>query len=318
MAQDPRYVIAVDGGGTGCRVRLTDARGCVLATSTGGPANAATDFDAARDNILAAIRAAYNAAGLDPQRRGRDVAWLGLAGAGFGDVAARMQAALGFARARVTGDCLTAAQGVLGKSDGAVALMGTGSFFLRRKGGIDRRIGGWGYQLGDEAGGAWLAREMLRRVLHAHDGLCAHSPLSRALLEEHGGDPAALVGFAQAARPGEIARLAPRIAQAAGQGDALAGEVMQAGVAAICRSLDALGVRADGAPLFLLGGLAGVYAPLLPPDFRALLRPPRGTGPDAGPDAAPDASPDWALDGAVDLARRHLLPLVTEACDERA
>lgn len=295
------YVVGVDGGGTGCRVRICDRFGQELGAAEGGPANVTSDLDGALGNLKATIDAAYRAAGCAPARCGADVAWLGLAGAGLVDISRRVEAALGFARARVSSDSATVTQGALGDGDGVVALVGTGSFFLRRMGGGERRIGGWGYQLGDEAGGAWLGREALRRVLWAHDGLCAHSPLSRELLAGFEGDPDRLVLFARSASPGKIAAFAPRIAAASDGGDVLAQAVMQAGVNEIRLRLDALdagtgdeSAMAGGAdmPLYLLGGLAGVYAKLLPNRWRDRLRPARGS----------------ALDGATQLAMHHLLP----------
>ena len=301
MAQNSEYIIAVDGGGTGCRVRLAERSGRELASAVGGPANVSADFDAARESVLAAISQAYHAAGLAPERRRHDIAWLGLAGAGVGDLARRMEQALGFARIRVTTDCVTAVEGALGCGKGTVALLGTGSFFVRRQDGRDRRIGGWGYQLGDEAGGAWLGRELLRCVLHAFDGLCEHSALSREILAEYGNSPGEIVRFAQHARPGEMARLAPRIAAARSQGDPLAQRIMTRAVGLICDRLEVLGAQDAGA-LHLLGGLAPVYAPLLPEPLRRLLRPPRGS----------------ALDGAVALAIRHLAEGKKEAGHECA
>lgn len=288
-SEQDAHIVAIDGGGTGCRVRLADDAGRMLATAQGGPANVCTDFEAARRNILAAVTQAYEDAGLEVEDRRRDVAWAGLAGAGVGDLAQAMEAALGFGRVRVTTDTETTVEGALGAADGTVALLGTGSFFVRRENGRDRRIGGWGYQLGDEAGGAWLGRELLRATLHAYDGLRPHSPLSRKILAEYGESPDQIALFGQKAGPGEIAMLAPRVADAQGRGDALAQEIMDRAVEMICTRLDVLGAEASGA-LCLLGGLAAVYAPLLPDRYRRLFTAPRGN----------------ALDGGLALARRNL------------
>ncbi len=283
-------IVAVDGGGTGCRVRLADRAGREIASAKGGPANVNTDFDAAQANILEAVAAAYRAAGLDPARRGGDVAWLGLAGAAFADLARRMEGALGFAKARVTTDSDTTVEGALGGTDGTVALIGTGSFFVRREGGRERHIGGWGYHLGDECSGAWLGRELLRAVLLAHDGLIEHSPLTKAVFARYDEVPGAMVRHAQAATPGEIARLAPEVAEARAAGDPVAGEIMGRGLDLLCERLEALGAGESG-PLYMMGGLGPVYQPLLPARYGRLCRPAHGD----------------ALSGAITLARRHLL-----------
>ena len=284
MSGEPGLIVAVDGGGSGCRVRLTDFRGRELAAASGGPANIRTDFEAARANIMAAVRSAYAAIGADPARMCRDVALLGLAGAGHPDLARRMERALGFGRLRVVDDRETTVQGALGTADGTVALVGTGSFFVRRRNGQERRIGGWGLRLGDECGGAWLGRELLRAVARAEDGLIGHSPLTRSVLrrleqETTGG----LVGFATAASPGDLARLAPELVAAARADDPVAAEIMTRAVGLFCERLDALGTAGD---LHVLGGLAEAYVARLPERHRRRCRAPRGT----------------ALDGAVALA----------------
>ncbi len=286
MTHDTSYLIGVDGGGTGCRVRLESADGQVLAETRGGPANVTSDFVTALGNINTTITAAYEQAGLEPERHHRDVAWLGLAGAATGENAARLTRALGFARARVTTDCVTTVEGALGGKDGLVAMLGTGSFFVRRVDGQDRRIGGWGYQLGDEAGGAWLGRALLTRVLHAQDGLVPHSPLTEAILARFGGGDA-IVSFAQRAAPGEIARLARDVAEA--EGDAAAEAILSDAVNLITIRLKALDTGKG--PFCLLGGLAGVYESRIPEKYRERLVPPLGD----------------ALSGALSLARRKLL-----------
>jgi len=289
MRQDSRYIVGVDGGGTGCRVRIEDGRGQVLGEASGGPANITSDFDTGFANILMAINEAYQTAGLDPARQVRDVVWMGLAGAATGDNAARLVADLGFARAKVTTDCTITVEGALGERDGVVAMLGTGSFFVARQGGVDHRIGGWGYQLGDEAGGAWLGRALLARSLHAHDGLTPHSALTRAMLARFNG-PDGIVAFAQSARPGDIASLARDIVSA--KGDANGEAILSEATALIATRLDHL---AASGPLCLLGGLAQVYAPRLPERFRARLTAPRGD----------------ALSGAIALARHRLLPEIS-------
>ena len=289
MEQDSRYIVGVDGGGTGCRVRIEDARGQPVAQSSGGPANITSDFDAGFANILTAINDAYTRAGLDPARHVHDVAWMGLAGAATGDNATRLVAGLGFARARVTTDCTITVEGALGHVDGVVAMLGTGSFFVRRQGGTDHRIGGWGYQLGDEAGGAWLGRALLMRTLHAHDGLVAHSDLTRAMLAHFDG-PDGIVAFAQSASPGDVATLARDLTNSAG--DPAAEAILSEATALITTRLDHLG---STGPLCLLGGLAQIYTPRLPARFRARLTTPRGD----------------ALSGAISLARHSLISEVS-------
>src|SRR5690606_2743277 len=77
----PRHLVAVDGGGSGCRVLVADAAGRVLGRGGGGPANINSDFDGALANILVAAEAAVADAGLTPEMLPAATAVLGLAGA---------------------------------------------------------------------------------------------------------------------------------------------------------------------------------------------------------------------------------------------
>jgi glucosamine kinase len=49
-------VIGIDGGGSGCRAAVADRSGRILGEAQGGPANIATDPDAARTALLACAR----------------------------------------------------------------------------------------------------------------------------------------------------------------------------------------------------------------------------------------------------------------------
>jgi glucosamine kinase len=68
------------------------------------------------------------------------------------------------ARIRVMHDSqlILAAAGVL---DGVALISGTGSVAWGRRGGEHARAGGWGYLLGDEGSGYWVAREAVRYTL---------------------------------------------------------------------------------------------------------------------------------------------------------
>lgn len=285
MQQAPKnYVIAVDGGGSGCRALVGDARGQVLGRGAAGPANATTDLPGAIRNADLAIAQARADAGLDAAAP--VAAHLGLAGALTAEVRTRVAEALGLPDARVTDDLETMAAGALGGEDGVLIAVGTGSVLAAVRAGRLHRVGGWGLQVSDQASGAWLGRTLLERVLLCHDGLEPHSALTRAVLAEMGG-PLGIVDFATQARPSDFAGLAPRVVAATG--DAQAEVLLSRGVAYLEQALRALDWRADE-PVCLSGGLGAAYADRLPEAVRAVLVAPRGT----------------ALDGAFLLARGAL------------
>lgn len=276
-------VIAVDGGGTRCRLVLDRAAGRITVET--GSANVTSDFDAALGEIRRGLDLLADQAGLSPAEVAAFPAYLGLAGASDRSVCARVEAALPFTRVRVEEDRAAALQGALGDVDGAIAHCGTGSFFGLRQGGVTRFVGGWGSRLGDEASSFWVGRLALTGTLAAVDGLHDHSPLSQALLTRwHGA--AGLVEFAAHATPREIGEIARDVAAAATAGDVLGREVMEAGAAHVADMLTRLGWTAS-LPISFTGGLAPAYAPYLPDAMRAALV-----------EAA--AQP---IDGAVALAR---------------
>jgi len=287
MANGIRYLIAADGGGSGCRVAVARrGDGAVLAEAAGGPANLARDFDGALAALRAALDAALAGAGLDRKALGDAACHLALAGGNIGDLARRAAASVPAARVGADDERAAAAEGALGPRDGVVAALGTGSFLVRKAGGRLASLGGWGLALGDEASGAWLGRALAAHALRAHDGLEPGSPLTRALVTEHG-SPEALAAWGLAAGPGAFAALAPRVVEAAEAGDPVAGDIMRAGAGYVVAGVEALGA-ADGEALCLAGGLGPAYALWLPPGLAARLVPPAGR----------------TLDGALALAAR--------------
>lgn len=285
--ESKNLIVTVDGGGSTCRVRICRMSGEVLGAARGGSANITTDFKSALTNILDTVHRAYSASGLYPTRMTNDFAYLGLAGANLEGMAVKTENALNFSRVKVTSDREITVQGAMRDEDGTVAAIGTGSFFVSRQKEKMLSIGGWGFQLGDDGGGAFLGQKLLRRTIHAHDGIIPHSPLTRTILGRFGGTPQGLVAFVQAASPMDYGGFAPALIEAYHEGDAVAVEIVDAAVSSLHHTLDILNAKATGA-LYMLGGLGPVYTELLRPEYQSLCASPKG-----------DAS-----DGALLLAQR--------------
>ncbi|MFC6489993.1 hypothetical protein ACFP9U_18710, partial [Nitratireductor sp. GCM10026969] len=62
--EDKVILLAVDGGGTGCRALVADAQGRVLGRGESGAANIMTDPEGALRHVLEAAGRAADAAGL--------------------------------------------------------------------------------------------------------------------------------------------------------------------------------------------------------------------------------------------------------------
>ena len=267
-------IVAVDGGGTHSRAAIFDADGRQFGRATGGYANLATDFEASRQHIAEVIDAVYRNAGLPNEAGQSDIAVLGIAGAETGDLSTRLESALDFATVRVMSDRDIAVAGILGDRNGTLAQIGTGSFFARQHDGRLSHAGGWGLTLGDECGGAWLGRELLRAVLMTHDGLLEGSPLGAQVTSNFGNGPDGIVMFAATATPADFAELAPVLFEAHESGDSLANHVLTHAVADLEHILKAM--HADGDALFITGGVGVRYKPMLGAAFRDALKEPAG------------------------------------------
>ncbi|WP_300055269.1 BadF/BadG/BcrA/BcrD ATPase family protein [uncultured Roseobacter sp.] len=278
--------VGVDGGGTGCRVAIEGATGTRLAEAAGGPANYTTDPCRATQSVREALRAAAADAGLSSGWSERCIAHVGLAGVMSPEEGDALARELSFARVTVTDDRVTSVAGALGDRDGMLAAIGTGTIVAGRTDETTRFVGGWGHDLADQASGGWLGRKALRRMMLAHDGVAAHTDLTRALLAGFGGDPKAIMAFTNDAGPGDFARLARQIIDAARAGDPMGTALMQEGARFLHDCADSIGLVGD-AVLCLAGGVGPSYADYLNPACRARLRPSHGT----------------ALDGALRLAR---------------
>jgi N-acetylglucosamine kinase-like BadF-type ATPase len=85
------------------------------------------------------------------------------------------------------------------------------------------RIGGYGWQMGDEGSGYAIGRASLGAVSRAIDGRSPPTALSQRLLQAtRSADFDALVRWSAGASPAEVAALAPHVLAVAAEGDPLA------------------------------------------------------------------------------------------------
>jgi len=285
LEQHPHQIlIAVDGGGSTCRLALLRAGQRIDLTL--GPANVTTDRDASIATLLDGLAQLGKSAGLGNQELAGAYCYFGLAGVMTDEDARAISARLPLDRVTIADDRNCAVTGALGAADGAVASIGTGSFVARQTDGVARYIGGWGHQLGDQASGAWLGREVLSHALKVRDGLAPRTGLIAQIMLMFDDDPTRIVDFAQTATAVEFAELAPQVVAFADR-DQVAQALMADGAAYIAQGLTALGWRPDK-PLCLLGGLGSHYKPFLSAEIGAAVCDPKGS----------------ALDGALELAAR--------------
>ncbi len=263
-------VIAIDGGGTQCRLALDDGKSIVAAET--GSANVSTDFDGALSEIFAGLDSLAERADLKLESLSRIPAFVGLAGMTGASISERLHAALPFTHVRIEDDRAAALRGALGLADGAIAHCGTGSFFAAQSQGTMRSAGGWGPVLGDEASAHFVGKAALSLTLKTIDGQYPTSPLAKRILTDCDGT-AGIVCLAGSASPSKFGALAPLVTEFAKRGDMLAEHIMRAGARDISTMLQVIGWH-SGLPVCLTGGIGAHYAPYLPAELQNDLTPP--------------------------------------------
>jgi len=274
----PRFLVGVDGGGTGTRARLQDAAGRTLGEGQAGPSGLSQGIEQAWRHVQQAIAAAFAQAGL-PLAPPQDVALgLGLAGAG---VAAQHAAFLrgnpGFAPITLVNDGVTQLLGAHGGGPGLVVAAGTGSVAASRDAqGGTRQAGGWGFPVGDEGSGAWLGLHAMRHAQCVLDGRAAASALSRAVFGQVGPDAAALLAWCAGAGQAAWATLAPLVFAAADQGDAAAAALLDQAALDLARLVHALDAGSPPLPIVTCGSVGERLVARWPEALRARVVQPAG------------------------------------------
>ncbi|CAB3778640.1 BadF/BadG/BcrA/BcrD ATPase family protein [Pararobbsia alpina] len=273
-----RFAIGVDGGGTGTRVLLADARGTVLARADGGPSALGLGVGRAWQEIQKAVRAAFVSAT-------RVLDWrectlcCGLSGVNNAEWRRTfVQAAPAGVALLLHSDAFTTLWGAHRGQSGIIVALGTGSIAAT----LDSKqelhmVGGYGFPSGDEASGAWLGLRALVYLQQVMDGRRAADAFS-ASLRAHTGAATRdeLVEWSCAADQTACAGLAPIVIAYATDARAahpFARALLEQAGDEIGRMIDALD-PIETVPIALCGGLAQVLAPFVPHRFASRLRPP--------------------------------------------
>ncbi len=254
-----RFFIGLDGGGTGCRAQAELDDGRRTQVVAGGAANVHSDIERALAAISEVLeRVVEMAHDLCPDTQSEvPRVVLGLAGASETDAADRLQDALSVGHLTVLGDVDISVKGAFGKENGIVMAVGTGSVLARQRHGLFRRLGGYGFSLGDEGSGAWIGREALRRSLHAHDGIGPDGPLVQHLWRKFE-TTAGFIGFAGRARPADFASLAPDVLHWDRAHCPVASAILDEGCAYLLAAIRSLQEGVWDMPVAATGGLGPV------------------------------------------------------------
>jgi glucosamine kinase len=279
------YLIGVDGGGTGTRVRVARAEraahhdGAVLALGKGGPSGLMHGVELAWSTVLETLNAAFSSAGLVRPALEKMAIGIGLAGVNNRQWAADFSAKNpGFGDAVLETDAFTTLLGAHQGRPGVIIAIGTGSVGeVLTADGKRREVGGWGFPAGDEAGGAWLGMRAITHAQQVLDGRAPGSDFARALFHfcERAGTAHfdshrdSMFAWLTGASQTSYAQLAP-IVVAYAERDQSARQIMLAAgqeVAKIAAALDPSGQL----PIALCGGLAAHLQAYLPAPLLALV-----------------------------------------------
>ncbi len=268
------YLIGVDGGGTGTRVRIERLDGMELGRGNAGPSGLMHGAAKAWAAVLDAVNRAFVEAGVARPVLEKMGIGLGLAGVHNPQWAAEFTSKNpGFGAIAVATDAYCTLLGAHQGKPGAIIAIGTGSVGeALLPDGTRREVGGWGFPASDEASGAWLGLHSINHVQRVFDGRRPSGDFARAVIKFCGGDRASLYLWLAHANQTTYAQLAPLVIQYAPQDEAAHNMMVKAGqeIAEISAALDPPGLL----PIALCGGLAAPMSDYLPEQLRARVAKP--------------------------------------------
>lgn len=270
------FLIGVDGGGSGTRVRLAGIDGQPLGEGQAGPSALLHGIKNAWAAVEEATALAFGAAGIVQPARERIAIGLGLAGVHNKQWAANFVAANpGYAAVALETDAFTTVLGAHAGEPGAIIALGTGSVGeILHVDGSRHEVGGWGFPSGDEAGGAWIGMKAINHVQQVIDGRVPGNGFADAVAEACGGGRDRIQVWLANASQTAYAQLARIVLQHAGSDAVARGILEEAGqqVALIAHGLDPSG----SLPIALCGGLGEPLRAYLPAALLQRIVTPKG------------------------------------------
>ena len=156
-------ILAVDGGQSGVRARITD----------GGRIVGEADLPPIRTDLPVSPQLAQIAQTMTQRFGPADDYAIGTTGLTEVDSAAKVASGLegtGISHVHLAHDSITCYLGALGDATGVVTASGTGVVTLAVGASDVVRVDGWGWIMGDCGSGFWIGRAGLEAGMRAHDG----------------------------------------------------------------------------------------------------------------------------------------------------
>jgi len=258
--------VGVDGGGTHTRVLVVDEQGTELASAE-GPGSAVQPGAASRSAGI--IRDTVHRACAALSDRPLRALCVGVAGAGRDEERDTLQSALEADRiagsVAVLTDAEIALEDAFGAGPGILLTAGTGSIaYGKGPTGLMARCGGWGPNIGDEGGGAWIGRRALGIAAASADGREPESTLADAIIAALGVESIeGLIPWAASATPADFGKLAPVVLEVAATGDLRANSLVTLAVEELAIHVRTLARKlfSDERAAFRLAMHGGLIAP---------------------------------------------------------
>lgn len=212
-----KYLVGVDGGGSGTRIIVTDKKLKILASAQGEPSALGQGIEKAWRAILDTLARAFHYGNIPVPMLSECAIGLGLSGAN--NIIWKNEFYMrnpGFKNIIVDTDGFTTLLGAHGGNPGAVVAVGTGSVGMVLNSANERKdVSGWGFPAGDEASGAWLGLKAAAITQKTIDGRRHSSTLSENVLKFCGKEPAQFLNWLGNAGQNSFAQLAPLVFQSA-------------------------------------------------------------------------------------------------------
>ena len=265
--------LGIDGGGTKTEFLLANEQGEILRRVLLGASNPNDIGFAQTQEILR--QGILSCCGEYPL--GCISVYAGLAGGSTGSNAeaiCKFLTQFGFLSVKNGSDATNAVSAALGREDGVIVIMGTGSIAFAQSNGVQHRLGGFGYLLGDGGSGFAMGREVILAALRQEDGSGPKTHL-HTLVKQKCGSNTVLEKVGDFYRGGKtlIASFAPLLFEAVATGDAVATSILKHQLREIATLITgAIGhIEADTIPVVLCGGLAQANHQWILPTLQALL-----------------------------------------------
>ena len=251
------YLIGIDGGGSHTEGVLCSTAGEIVATVTAGPSSTAgTEFSEAMENLSLVIR---ELTGEMPPNAHVICLYAGISGCGIKKDAEHYREVLrerfpDISNMVIASDVFNPVFATGMTENVIAAVCGTGSIAYAMTRDKVFRVDGYGYLLGDDAGGYAIGRQVLNSILRYADGRGEYTLLAELFEKREG---ATILERATPISEGGkmvIASFAPLAFEAARAGDKVATAILDRVIEELCEIVSAAAKKIDVNPVPVVTG----------------------------------------------------------------